>query len=102
MQLYYCRSSIEKLKAKLDEWDADIDKMEARARQSRADQQIADNRQIAALKQHRAEAQAQYTTIQQAPDNRWDEFKQGAEDLWARIGAAFTNARIRGDDSKAA
>ena len=93
---------MEKLRAKLDEWDAEIAQMEARSRQAKADKQIAYNRHIAALKQHHAEAQAQYTSIQQAPDDTWEELKRGAEDLWARIGAAFTNSRAELDESKAA
>lgn len=93
---------IEKMKAKLDEWDAEIAQMEARSRQAKADKQMAYNRHIAALKQHRAEAQAQYTEIQQAPDDTWEELKRGAEDLWARIGEAFTNSHTELDESKAA
>ena len=93
---------VAKLKARLEEWNAEIDKLVARSRQAQADKQIAFHEHIATLQQHRDTAQQQLTQLQQASANAWEEMKQGIEDAWARIDQAFAKARTRLDESKAA
>ncbi|HEY3378760.1 MAG TPA: hypothetical protein VGL77_14830 [Armatimonadota bacterium] len=93
---------VAKLKAQLDEWNADIDKMEARARQAQADKQIAYNEHLVTLKQHRDTAQQQLAQVQQSSGDAWEEMKLGIEAAWARIAEAFTHARARLDEPKAA
>ena len=93
---------IAKLKAQLDEWSADIAKMDARARQLAADQQIAYNEQIATLKQHRDDAQQRLAQVQQSSGVAWEAMVQEIEGTWARFGQKFANARARWDQSTAA
>ena len=93
---------IEKLKAQLDEWNADIAQMEARARQASADKQIALNAQLDGLRKHRDDAQQRLAQFQQASGNAWDEMKVGIEEAWTRIGMAFMKARAQFDETKAA
>ena len=49
---------IKKMKAKLDEWNADIAKLEAKADGAEADMKIKYNEKIDALKEQREEAAA--------------------------------------------
>jgi len=93
---------IAKLKAQLDEWDVELDQMEACARKAQTDQQIAYHEHIADIRQHRDDFQQRLAQIQQATGNAWEEMTQGVEDAWARIGQAFVNARARLDESKSA
>jgi len=93
---------IAKLKAQLDEWNADLDRWEARTRQSQANSQIAYNEQLTTLRQHRDDAQQRLTQAQQATGSAWDEMKLGLEEAWARVALAFTQARERFNQQKAA
>ena len=91
---------IAKLKAQLDEWNAELDQMEARAREAQADQQIAYHEHIADIRRHRDDFQQRFAQIQQATGNAWEEMTKGVEDAWARMGQAFAHARARLDESK--
>ena len=73
---------VTRLKAKLDEWNAEIDELEAKAAQqkARADQRYAE--QIVALKQKRDEAAEKLKEIQGATGDAWESLKSGAETLW--------------------
>ena len=91
-----------KLKAQVDEWNADIQKLEAKVCQMQADKQMDYNQQLDTLRQHRDQAQQHLTQVQQAAENTWESVKQEMESTWTRISNAFTNSRARWDQSKAA
>jgi len=93
---------VAKLQAQLDEWNADLDKLEARARKAQADQTITDNEHVTALRQHRDDAQQRLAQMQQATGDAWEDMRQGMEEAWAHIAKAFTNARARLDELKSA
>lgn len=78
---------VERLKAKLDEWDAELDKLEARgdAAKARASQRHAER--VEALKQKRAAAAQKIAEIQGATGDAWENLKEGAESMWDE----FTN-----------
>lgn len=91
---------VAKLKAQLDEWNAELDQMEARSRKVQADQLVAYHEHIAVIRRHCDDAQQRIAQIQQATGNAWEEMTQGAEEAWARIGQGFVNARVRLDELK--
>ena len=92
---------VAKLKAQLDDWNAELDQFEARARKARADQQAAYNQQLADLRRRRDDAQQRLMQLQQASAEAWDEIKRGADDAWAELASAFANARERLRDKAA-
>jgi phage host-nuclease inhibitor protein Gam len=53
-------------KAKLDEWDADIDRLEAKANEAQADAQEQYHKQLDNMREMRKEAMARYSEMQDA------------------------------------
>ena len=66
---------VEKLKAQLDEWSADIDVLEARVRQADAELHIKYDEQVVALKQKRDEAKLKLAEIQASAGEAWQELR---------------------------
>ncbi len=86
---------LEKFKAKLDEWNADIDKLEARAREAQADARAQYESQLKALREMRDDALEQYSQVQNAAVDAWDTMAQGAEKAWQSWMEAFDDARSK-------
>lgn len=64
---------IDTLKQKLSAWDESIDKLQNAAQEADAKAQEEYNRQIAAIKEQRAELGKQLEEIQSASGERWDD-----------------------------
>ncbi len=86
---------IEKIKAKLDEWNADIDKLEAQARNAGADAQLRFHQQLDELKASRDDAARQLRELQNASADAWETLRQGAEAAWEEMAKAFKDAADR-------
>lgn len=86
---------IEKMKAKLDEWNADIDKLEARARDAEADARIRLHQQLDELKATREDAARRVRELQDAGSDAWESMRQGAEAAWEEMARAFRDASNR-------
>jgi len=83
---------IAKLKAQLDQWNAEIAKWEARAREAQADMRIEADKQLDAYKRQRDEAVEQMRKMQTASGDAWRDLMHGAEDAWAKMREAFERA----------
>ncbi len=86
---------LEKFKAKLDEWNADIDELEAKARDAQADVDAQYREQLARLREMRDEALDRYTEMQGAAVDAWDDMVQGTEKAWQTWRDAFQTARSK-------
>lgn len=86
---------VEKIKAKLDEWNADIAKLEAKARQQEADTQIKLMERIETLKKKRKSTEDDLDKLRQAGDNAWQDLKTGVENAAASLGDAIKSAKSR-------
>lgn len=89
---------LEKLKAQLDEWSADIDVLEARARKVDADLRVKINEQLTVLRGRRDDARARLTEIQDSAGDAWQELRKGGDEAWESIKRAFAEARKKFDD----
>jgi len=83
---------INKMKAKLDEWNADIAKLEAKADGAEADMKIMYNEKIDALKEQRENAAAKLMEIRNASEGGWEDIKAGLENAWDSLGNAVKSA----------
>ena len=83
----------EKLKAKLDEWQANIDKMRAQARQAEADSRKQMEEEIDKLGTRRDEMVDQLEKLQKSNAAAWTEVKTGAEKAWHDMNEALERAR---------
>ncbi len=86
---------LEKFKAKLEEWNADIDKLEAKARAAQADMQADYREQLEALRRTRDDALKESDKVQNAAVDAWDAMVQGSEKAWQAWTDAFENARSK-------
>lgn len=81
-----------KLQAQLDQWKAEIDKLQAQSREASADMQIKYQEQIKELREKRADMAAQYDKIEAANIEAWKDFKTGADEAWDNMSKAMKSA----------
>jgi len=84
---------IEKFKEKLDEWDSDIDELEARAQRVKADIKFEAEDQMAGLRHKRDLARLKISEIRDASEEAWEDLKEGADDAWSSLKEALEHAR---------
>jgi uncharacterized coiled-coil DUF342 family protein len=92
---------VEKLKAKLDDWNAKIDKLEARAQQASVDSKAELQKQIANVKARRDEVVAKIDSLRQAGDGAWKDLKGGVKSSWRALDKAFRSAASNFSKAKA-
>lgn len=73
---------IDRMAARLKEWDTELQKLEAKAELAKADVKASYNQQIKELRLKKGEAQQKLKKIQDAGEDAWEELKEGAEKSW--------------------
>ncbi|RLK50430.1 hypothetical protein DFR31_0326 [Alkalispirillum mobile] len=86
---------VEKMKARLDEWNADISKLQAKARQAEADAKIRYEEQLRELRKQRDHAEEKLKEVQASSEEAWREMRAGMEKAWDDVSEAFRNAMNR-------
>lgn len=84
-----------KLEAKLDEWSAEIDKLKAKADEAQADVQLEYYKQIEELRSLQATANKKLVVLAKAGDDAWEDLKAGIESAWDSLGNALKSATSR-------
>lgn len=84
-----------KIQAQLDEWDADIQKLQARADRAEANAQLEIRKQVKTLKRKRQEAGDKLAELKAAGDDAWEDFKDGLEAAKDSLGSALKSATSR-------
>ena len=82
----------QKVKAQLDNLNAQIDQMKAKAAEANADAAIEYNKMIEDLSGKRNEAQAKLDEIGKASEDAWQDLKVGFESAWNDLNVAFKSA----------
>ena len=86
---------IRKMQAKLEEWNADIDTLTAKASDVAADARSEYNEQIALLKAKQTAARQKIEEMQKSGEGAWEDLKAGIELAWTAIGEAVDSAKSR-------
>lgn len=86
---------LEKLHAKIDEWNADIDKLKAKKAQVEADARIEYEQQIDALKSKRREIEGKLAELKQSGEEAWGDFKAGLDIALDSMNEAVKSAMSR-------
>jgi len=86
---------LEKFKTNLDEWNAEITKLESNARNAQAEAKAQYDKQLEALREMRDDAQTNLSEMQKATAEAWDVMLQGSEKAWQAWGSAFETARSK-------
>ena len=84
---------VEKLKAQLDQWNAESVKWEEKARTAQVDMKAEYDKQLATLQARREEAMYQMRLLQDASTEAWKDVMTGADAAWQQMQEAFGKAR---------
>jgi hypothetical protein len=82
----------EKLDAQLEEWNAQIALLKARAEKGKAEAKIEYYKTIEALQRRQDEARVTLHALKTAGDEAWEDLKTEAETAWTEVKAAFHDA----------
>ncbi len=83
---------VRKLKDQLDRWNAELSKLETKAKQPLAGMKDAYERQLGELRSRRNAMQQQMAEIQKAGDHAWDHLREGAEKAWKAMDESIKKA----------
>ncbi len=86
---------VEKMKAKIDEWNADIAKFEAQAKDAQADMRLKYEKQIAEMKTQRDAFEEKLREARDTNQKAWEDIRSGMEKAWTDISDAFSAAMKR-------
>ncbi len=86
---------VQKLKAKIDELNAEIDLLKARAEQAEAESRIKYQKQMEELKEHRDKALEKINRLQVAGEGAWKDLRVGVELAFESMSQALKSARKR-------
>ena len=90
---------VQKMKAKLDEWNATIDKLQAKADQAEAEAKIEHEKQLAGLRTKLKDVEKKVSEFEKAGESAWEDLKQGLENSWEILKAGFSKAKSEFDRS---
>lgn len=83
---------IEKLKARLDQWNVEIARMEVNAREAQADAKVEYEKALKHMAEQRERAREQLMEMQVASDAAWQELRRGAETAIDEMSRAWDRA----------
>jgi DNA repair ATPase RecN len=84
-----------KLKEKIDLWNADLNKLQARADQASAEARIKYQQQIEDLQEKRQELEGKMAQLRGAGEGAWEDVKSGTEIAWSSMSEALSSALQR-------
>ena len=82
----------EKLDAQLEEWNAQIALLKARADKAKTEAKIEYNKTIEALQHRQDEARTKLHELKTAGDETWEDLKTAVEKVWDEVKTAFHTA----------
>lgn len=86
---------VKKFQARLDEWDAEIKKLKAKADIASADAELEYKKQLETLRTKREKAGDKLSELKSAGDDAWEDVKEGLETATDALGAALKSATSR-------
>jgi hypothetical protein len=83
---------VQKLKAQLDEWNAEIDRLEAQARQAGGDARLQYEKQVQSLREQRRDAETRLAGLRAATGDAWDQLREGVDQAWSDLKSGLEKA----------
>lgn len=84
-----------KLQAQLDEWNAEIDKLKAKADEAEADAQLEYYKQIEGLRSKQEMARDKLKELKEAAEDAWEDLKAGVDSAWDSLGETLKSVASR-------
>lgn len=86
---------VKKIQAQLDEWDAEIRKLRAKADKASADAKLGYKARMEKLKGEREKVGEKLAELKSAGDDAWEDLKSGLESATSALGNALKSAAAR-------
>jgi hypothetical protein len=86
---------VEKFKAKLDEWNSEIDQLQVKADKAQEGALVSYNRQIAELKEKRDNLNIRMEELRKRGDAAWEDLRGGVGTAWKVLGDSIDDAKSR-------
>ena len=86
---------VAKLKVKLDDWNKDIDKLEAKAEHVKDDVKDKYQEEIEVVRQQRDSVKEKATELINSSEEAWEELKTGVEAAWHKLTEAIDRAHSK-------
>ncbi len=85
----------QKKQAQLDEWQAELDKLKAKASGASADAQLELNKEIEELEGKIEHGKAKLAELAEASEGAWGSVKVGVESAWDSMKSSFSDAAAK-------
>jgi hypothetical protein len=85
----------QKKQAQLDEWQAEVDKLKAKAAEASADTQLEMKKDIEFLESKIDEGKNRLTEVADASEDAWKSMKDGMDSAWDSIKTSFSDAAAK-------
>ena len=86
---------VQKLHAKIDEWNADIDRLKEKANQVEATSKVEYQKQIETLKNKRDEIEEKISEINRSDEDAWQDLRVGIDLALEAMSEAIKSAKSR-------
>ncbi|HTC21856.1 MAG TPA: hypothetical protein VK859_13455 [bacterium] len=86
---------VEKFKVKLDEWNSEIDELQAKANGAHQEVLVSLNKQIAVLKEKRDDLKGRMEELRKRGDDAWEDLREGIGTAWKALGDSIDDAKSR-------
>lgn len=88
---------VEKLKVKLDEWNAELNRLEAKAREAGTEARSRYEKELNSLREYYNEARQRYLSVQKATKDTWETLRQDAEEASRKLKESIDSYRSRNE-----
>lgn len=85
----------QKVRAQLDEWKAEADKLRAKIKKNQADKKIDSQKYLDELKEKQKRVRAKLEQLEDASEDAWEDLKDGLEKTSAELKQTFTKVRSK-------
>ncbi len=86
---------VQKMHAKLDQWNTEIDALKAKADSAEAEARTEYHKQLDTLRGKRDDARNKLHELESAGENAWEDLKAGVEMAWESVSEAVRSATSR-------
>ncbi len=86
---------VREMHSKLDQWNAEIDVLAAKARVAEAQARADYQRQLEELRSERDKARQKLEALESASEGAWQDLKDGVERAWDSVSQAVRSATSR-------
>lgn len=88
-------SYVQRLKSKLDEWNAEIELIEAKGERLKTQKKLEYQEELAALSRKRDELQERLEEVRNGSEEAWLDLRQACDQAWDNLKQGLARARKR-------